>query len=137
VVLMRWWWWWGIAFANARRERGLRAKNPKSSHWGSISGAPSEIGMESGEGRWCGGADEAVVVVGRCVRKREAGEGVWAKSQNLAVVAQFRVHRAKQRRGMVGRGGVVVCMRWQWWWGCALAKREAGRGVWAKIIMII
>ena len=28
----------------------------------------------SGE-RWYGGADEVVVVVGRCVCKREAGEG--------------------------------------------------------------
>ena len=37
------------------------------------------MGVESGEGRWCDGADEGVVVVGRCVRKREAGEGVWAK----------------------------------------------------------
>jgi hypothetical protein len=71
---MRWWWWRGIAFANMRRERGQRAKNPKPSHWGSISGALSEIGMESGERRWCGGADEAVVAMGRCVRKREARE---------------------------------------------------------------
>ena len=79
VVLMRLWWWRGIAFANARPERGLRAKNPKSSHWGSISGAPSEIGVESSEGRWCNGVDEGVVMVVRCVRKREAGEGAWAK----------------------------------------------------------
>jgi len=27
----------------------------------------------------CNGADEGVVVVGCCVRKREVGEGVWAK----------------------------------------------------------
>ena len=33
------------------------------------------MGVESGRGRWCGGADEVVVVVGRCVRKCEAGEG--------------------------------------------------------------
>jgi hypothetical protein len=37
------------------------------------------MGVESGEGRWCNGADEGVVVVVRCVRKREAGEGAWAK----------------------------------------------------------
>ena len=37
---------------------------------------PSEMGVESGEGRWCDGVDEGVVVVGRCVCKREAGEGV-------------------------------------------------------------
>jgi hypothetical protein len=33
------------------------------------------MGVESGGGRWCGGADEVVVVVARCVRECEAGEG--------------------------------------------------------------
>ena len=37
-------------------------------------GVPSEIGMESSEGRWCGGADEAVVAVGHCVHKHEVRE---------------------------------------------------------------
>jgi hypothetical protein len=37
------------------------------------------MGVDSSEGRWCKGADEGVVVVGRCVRKCEAGEGVCAK----------------------------------------------------------
>jgi hypothetical protein len=47
---------------------------------GSISGAPSEMGVNSDEGRWCDGADEGVVVVvGCCIHKRKAGEGVWAK----------------------------------------------------------
>jgi hypothetical protein len=31
--------------------------------------------VESGGRSWCGGADEVMVVVGRCVRKCEAGEG--------------------------------------------------------------
>jgi hypothetical protein len=79
VVWMRGWWWWGIAFANARRERGFGLK-----------------------------------------------------SRNRAVVARFRVHRTKRQRGMVRRGGVVECMRWRQQWGCALVKREAGRGFWAK-----
>ena len=35
--------------------------------------------MESGGGSWCGGADEVMVVVGHCICKREAGDGVWAK----------------------------------------------------------
>jgi hypothetical protein len=73
-VLMRLWWWWGIVFGNVRPERGLRAKNLKLSHRGSILGVPSEIGMESSEGRWCGGADEAVVAVGHCVHKHEVRE---------------------------------------------------------------
>jgi hypothetical protein len=33
--------------------------------------------VESSEGRWCDGADEGVV--GCCICKCEAGEGVWAK----------------------------------------------------------
>ena len=64
-----------MTFANARREKGLRAKNGKSSRRGSISGALSEMGMNVGGVRQCGGVDEVVVVVGRGVRKREAGEG--------------------------------------------------------------
>jgi hypothetical protein len=37
VAWMRWWWWWGVAFVNARWERGLRAKKSKPSHSGSVS----------------------------------------------------------------------------------------------------
>ena len=33
---------------------GVWAKMPKPSHCGSISGMPSEMGMESSEGRWWG-----------------------------------------------------------------------------------
>ena len=54
---------------------GVKAKIAKLNRWGSISSAPSEMGVEISGGRWCGGADEVVVVVGRCVCKREAGEG--------------------------------------------------------------
>jgi hypothetical protein len=43
------------------------------------------MGVESGEGRWCNGVDEGVVVVvGRCIRKREVGEGAWAKKPKLS-----------------------------------------------------
>ena len=76
VVQMRWWWQWGIAFTNGRQENNLRAKNLKSSHRGLISGALSEMGMNVGGVRQCGGMDEVVVVVvGRGVRKCKAGEG--------------------------------------------------------------
>jgi hypothetical protein len=34
VVWMRWWQWWGCAFANARWERGLGAKNHETEHDG-------------------------------------------------------------------------------------------------------
>src|ERR1700685_4499418 len=71
---------WGVTFANTRWEKGLRDKMAKSSHWGSISGAPSEIGVDISGGRWCSRADKVVVMVRRCIRKREAGEG--AEGQN-------------------------------------------------------
>ena len=37
------------------------------------------MGVESSGGRWCGSANEVVVVAGHCVCKCEAGEGAWAK----------------------------------------------------------
>jgi hypothetical protein len=61
-------------FVNARREKGLRVKNTKSNHLGLISGAPSKVGAGSSAERCGNGVDEVVVVVWRCIRKREAGE---------------------------------------------------------------
>jgi hypothetical protein len=66
----------GVVLVNARSERGLRAKNPKSSRWGSIPGAPLEMGVKSSEGQWGGGANEVAVVVGGVVfanARRENG----------------------------------------------------------------
>jgi hypothetical protein len=59
-------------------------------------------------------------------REREFG----LNSRNRAVVTRFRVHCAKWRRGMVWRGGVVVCMRWRRSWGCAFvnARQRGGFG---------
>ena len=71
---VRWWWWCSVAFVNARWEKGLRLKNAKLNHSGSISGAPSEVGVGSSEERCRNGAGEVVVVVRCCVRKHEAGE---------------------------------------------------------------
>ena len=87
-----------MAFANARREKGLRAKNGKSSHLGSISGAPSEAGPGSSGRRCSNGAGEVVVVVQRCVRKREAGKG--AEGQKCEI-EPFRLDFGRA----VGSGG--------------------------------
>ena len=57
------------------KARGLRAENPKSSCSGSISGTPSEMGVDISRGRGWGGEDQVVVMVGHYVGKREAGEG--------------------------------------------------------------
>jgi hypothetical protein len=52
--------------------------------------------MESSEGRWSGGPEVVVVMVGHRVRKRELREGIWAKTQNRAVVAWFRAYHMEQ-----------------------------------------
>ena len=57
----------------AREEAG--AKSHETERDGSISGAPCPTAVEGNGGRWCGCAVEVVVVVGLCVRKREAGGG--------------------------------------------------------------
>ena len=62
-------------FANARQEGGLGAKSRGSKRNGSIWGAPWQMAVEDDGGRWCGCAVEVVVVVGLCIRKREAGGG--------------------------------------------------------------
>ena len=85
---------------------GAGAKNPKSRRLSSISGAPSEMGVGSSGGRWCDGADEVVVVVGRCICKREAREGAEGqKSRNRAIMAQFRAALGPQE---VERGFVAL-----------------------------
>jgi hypothetical protein len=84
-------------------------------------------GNGSGEW-WCGGADEVVVVGGRCVCKREAGGGLGSKTTKTSVAARFRVRRAKRGCRTMGGGGGVVRISWWWWWGGAFAsaRREDG-----------
>jgi hypothetical protein len=72
-----------------------------------------------------------VVMVELCAREMGAREGGWAKTRNRAILARFRVRRAKRRRGTVRRGCATARMRWWWWWGDAFAKRNARSG-WAK-----
>ena len=63
-------------------------------------GVPSEMEVKSGEGRWCGGADKVVVVVGSCVHEMRGGEQVWVKNLKPSCM--------KQQQGTVCRSGVVV-----------------------------
>ena len=63
--------------------RGADGQNMKSSRLGSISGTPSEMGVEISGGRWFGRANEVVVMVRRCVCKHEAGEG--GEGQNCEI----------------------------------------------------
>jgi hypothetical protein len=92
--------------------------------------------MESGERRWCGGADEAVVAMGRCVRKREAREGVWAIKPKPSRRGSISGAPSKTARGDGGEmwcGGVyevvvvvVVVV------GLCAHKTRAREGIWAK-----
>jgi hypothetical protein len=109
VARIRWWLWWGVTLANARREKGLRAKLAKSSRWGLISRAPLEIGVEIGGGRWFGHVNEVVVMVRRCIRKHEAGEG--GEGQNCEIeLLGFDLKRAIGNWGRDQWGEVV---RWR------------------------
>ena len=90
------------------------------------------MGVESSGGRWCCGADEVVVVVGRCVRKCEAGEGAEGpKSKIEPLGLDFRRtvgNGVESGEGRWCKGvdeGVVVV-------GRCICKHEAGEGVWAK-----
>ena len=88
--------------------------------------------MKSSEGRWGGGADEVVVVVGRCVCKREAGGGLGSKTTKTSVAARFRVRRAKRGCRTMGRGGGAVRISLWWWWGCAFASARRGNRLGGK-----
>ena len=55
-----WGGWWAVA------------KNAKSSHWGSILGAPLEVAADGDTGRSCGGAYDAVTGQGGAFAKHEA-----------------------------------------------------------------
>jgi hypothetical protein len=111
---------------------GLRAERHKNERGSLVLGAPCETVVDCDGGRWWCGADEVVVVVGCCVRKREAEEGLGAKNHEMNTIARFRVRRAKRwRRTMVG-GGDVVQVSWWWWWGCAFANTRWESGLGAK-----
>ena len=91
------------------------------------------MGVKSGEGRWCDGADEGVVVVGRCVRKREAGEGVWAKKSKPSRRGSISGAPRKTAKGYGAEGWcggvyeVVVVV------GLCACETRGREGVWAKI----
>jgi hypothetical protein len=95
------------------------AKMKKSSRWGSISGALSEMEVDiSGVSQW-GGADKAAVAVGRCVRKREAGER--AEGQKSEIEPLGLDFGRAVRNGHGCRWGEVV--QWCGWGG-------GGGGTW-------
>jgi hypothetical protein len=53
----------------------LGAESDESERDGSIRGAPCQTAVEGDGGWWWDEVDEVLVVVGLCVRKREAGGG--------------------------------------------------------------
>ena len=89
-------------------------------------GGLSEMGVESGGGRWCGSADK----VGHVFAKRKA-RGLDKKSWNWASMANFR-HAMQNGNGRWCLGVVWVCTRWWWWSGCAFAKCKVWTGFGSK-----
>jgi hypothetical protein len=65
----------GLCVSKREAGEGAGAKSNKTERDGSVLGAPCETTVEVDGGRWWDGVDKVVVVVGLCVRKREAGEG--------------------------------------------------------------
>ena len=91
------------------------------------------MGVESGEGRWCKGADEGVVVVGCCVRKHEAGEGVWAKRpkpscRGSILWAPCKTVKGDGAEGWCGGAYEVAAVV-----GLCTREMRGREGVWAKI----
>ena len=98
-----------------------------------ISGAPSEMGVDSGEGRWCKGADEGVGVVGHCICKHEVGEGVWAKRLKpsrcgLILGALCKTAKGDGAEGWCGGVYEVAAVV-----GLCTCEMRGREGVWAKI----
>ena len=69
------------------KEGEVEAKTRKLRRQSSVSGAPIEMAADGDEWRWCGDADEVVVVVERCVRKREARGGLGAENHETERVS--------------------------------------------------
>jgi hypothetical protein len=65
----------GLCVRKREAGGGSEAKSNKTERDGSVSGAPCETAPGGDGGRWWDEVDKVVVVVGLCVRKREAGEG--------------------------------------------------------------
>jgi hypothetical protein len=70
----------GVVRSQTRDGVGAGGRIPETESQGFVSGAPLEMGVENGTGMWCGGADEAVVVVGWWVCESRGREGVGAKN---------------------------------------------------------
>ena len=81
-----------VAFATASRGRGLRAKNPKPSHYGLLLGLPCQMVMVGGAGWWRGILVEVVAVAGTAFAFANArGKGGFgAKNPKLSTRAWFR-----------------------------------------------
>jgi hypothetical protein len=95
----------GLCVRKREAGEGAGAKSDETERDGSVSGAPCETAVEGDGGRWWDEVDEVVVVVGLCVRKREAGGGLGPNPTKPSAMARFRVRRVKRRWRAMGGGG--------------------------------
>src|ERR1700676_5396624 len=91
---------------NARWESGLEAKNHKTERDGSVLGTPCAMAAVCNGGRWGGDVDKVLAAAGACVRQREAGQAVGAKTTNRARRLGFGRAVCNSCRGAMGAGGV-------------------------------
>jgi hypothetical protein len=125
----------GLCVRKREAGGGAGAKSDKTEHDGSVSGAPCETAVESDGGRWWDEVDKVTVVVGLCVRKREAGGGLGPNPTKPSAMAQFRVRHTKRRWRAMGGGGGMRWIRWSWLWGSAFTNRRLKGGLGAKTPM--
>jgi hypothetical protein len=119
---------WG-ATIECHARRGSWGPNPENRAGDLVSGVSMEMVAE-GDGWWrCGDADEMVVVVGRCVCKREAGGGLGAENHETERDSSFL--GAPCETTVKGDGG-------RWWCGAGklvvvvgLCVRKCEAGEWA------
>ena len=83
-----------IVFTNESRRRGLRAKNPKPSHYGLVLGLPCQMAMVGGAGWWRCILVEVVGVVGITFANVSGGRGVWGCVYANAAGLSCRIYTA-------------------------------------------
>jgi hypothetical protein len=117
-------------------QEGAGVKNHKTERDGSISGAPCETTVDGDGGRWWGGINEVVMVVGPHIRKCEAGEGAGGQNHeterdgSISGVPCETAVEGDGGRGWCGVDDVVVVV------GLRMRKRKAGEGLGAKSIKL-
>jgi len=85
----------GVAFTNTSGVRGLRAKNPKPSHYGLVPGLPCQMARVDGGGWWSCISLKVVAVAGVAFANTSRVKGLRAENPKPSARAQFRAASAQ------------------------------------------